>query len=286
MADRDPDAPDALTPVLLQLISGRSGSTVLMQLLATSDAIAFDRMYPFENRYLLYLLHLFGPLGEEYDPDRHISQSELLRRPEGRYGPLPFAAALDRGELQRRLFAAAWAELSAVVREGQPRARYFAEKMVGDFSLLYRVDLAPRLVHLVRDPRDIFTSIRAFDDKRGFYGFGRTEGQSEDEFLDAWMARVKQRHADLARQGNGPDVMRVRYEELVCDLPGTARALGAWLGVELAAAAVDADRESYRHHMTADDPKASIGRWRDELPRSIRKRIERGLREEMSALGY
>jgi hypothetical protein len=276
----------ALEPVLLQLISGRSGSTLLMQLLATSDEIAFDRMYPFENRYLLYLLHLFAPMGEEHDDERHLTQSELLRRPEGRFGPLPFAAALDRTELQRRLFTASWREFSAIIRQRQPSARYYAEKMVGEFSLLYRVDLAPRLIHLVRDPRDIFTSIRAFDEKRGFYGFGRTEGQSEDDYLDAWIARVKQRHAELADQGGGAHVVRVRYEELVDDLSGVALQLGGWLDVELSAAAVHAGRASYREHMTSDDPRASVGRWRDELPRGIRKRIERGLRDEMHALGY
>jgi hypothetical protein len=275
-----------LAPVLIQFVSGRSGSTLVMQLLATSDEIAFDRVYPFENRYLVYLLHLFAPMGDDYDAEVHLTQSELIRRPAGRYGPLPFVAALDRTVLQERLFAAAWATFSDVVREGQPTARYYAEKMVGDFELVYRTGSSPRLVHLLRDPRDIFTSIRAFDDKRGFYGFGRSQGQTEDEYLEAWIGRVRQRHALLVAQGTGTDVLQLRYEDLAVDLDTAARELGAWLGVELDPGAVKADREAFRHHMTTDDAAASIGRWRNELPRDIAQRIDRGLRDEMRAMGY
>src|SRR5438045_1003360 len=43
-----------LTPILVAG-SGRSGTTMLMALLGTDPRVAFDRVYPFENRYLTYL---------------------------------------------------------------------------------------------------------------------------------------------------------------------------------------------------------------------------------------
>ena len=49
-----------LTPVLLSLISGRCGSTLMMQLLATSPEVAMDRVAPYENNYLTYLNTLAG----------------------------------------------------------------------------------------------------------------------------------------------------------------------------------------------------------------------------------
>ena len=43
----------SLTPILVAG-SGRSGTTMLMALLGTDPRVAFDRVYPFENRYLTY----------------------------------------------------------------------------------------------------------------------------------------------------------------------------------------------------------------------------------------
>ncbi len=258
-----------------------------MQLLGTSDEVAFDRAYPFENRYLVYLLHLLHPMGEGFDPERDLSQAELIRRPPGRFGPLPFGAQLDVVALREATMRHAWTAFSEVVRAGQPAARYYAEKMVGDFGLLDQAGIGHRIVQLVRDPRDVFASIAAFDEQRGFYGFGRQVGQSEDEFLDAWMLQIRARVAAIDDQRRTePAVIRLRYEDLVTDLPAAAAELGAWLGVTLDARAVDAQRGELRHHMTNDDPRASIGQWRQRLSRRHRRTIERGLGDELRLLGY
>src|SRR5436853_2601872 len=51
-----------LTPILVRCMWGRVGSTLLMQLLGTSEAIAFNRSYPYEARVLTSLLHHIQPL--------------------------------------------------------------------------------------------------------------------------------------------------------------------------------------------------------------------------------
>jgi hypothetical protein len=281
------DAAPPLVPVLLQLLSGRSGSTLLMQLLGTSDEVVFDREYPFENRYLPYLVHLLDPLGQEHDPARHPSQLDLLRRPEGRYGPPPFAVGLDRRALQEVTFRHAWDAFSEVARRALPRSRYYVEKAFGDYSLPERAGLGPWYLQLLRDPRDIFTSIRAFDEKRGSYGFGRRPLQDEVEYLEEWIEKVRVQSTDLARaQASGAPVLVVRYEDLVTDLDAVARRVGAWLGVDLDARVVEAQRAALAHHMTSEDPIASVGRWRSELPRAYSERIERGLHAELRAHGY
>lgn len=257
-----------------------------MQLLGTSQDVAFDRIYPFENRYLAYLLHLVEASGEDWDQDEHPSQVELLRSP-GQIGPVPFAALVDRRALRGVLLRGAWSGFSDLLRRDRPTARYYAEKMIGSFDRLEDAGLRPRLVHLLRDPRDVFASIRAFDAKRGFFGFGRRADQAEDQFLTQWIEQVRGRAAALEEQRKaGHDLVVVRYEQLVTDLTGTADRLGAWLELDLDAAVVMAARSEMAHHMTSSRPEESVGRWRHDLPRSYRRRIERELRTEMRALGY
>ena len=75
-------------------------------------------------------------------------------------------------------------------------------------------------------------------------------------------------HAQLERmRDTPPDVNRitVRYEDLVSDLPSTADRIAAWLGVPLDAAAVERQRDRYRHHMTSPSVTESIGRYKRDL---------------------
>ena len=61
----DQETLDSLNPLLILDLGGRSGSTLLMQLLGTSPQIAFDRVYPSEVRYLTYLLRWAKMLDQE-----------------------------------------------------------------------------------------------------------------------------------------------------------------------------------------------------------------------------
>lgn len=252
-----------LTPVLIQLASGRSGSTLLMQLLGTSNEIAFDRTYPFEHRYLEYFLRVLNK-------------------------PIPFdPQIIDRLALRDAAFRHMWFAFCEVVRAQQPAARFYAEKVSGDFEILTKSGIDYRLLQLVRDPRDTFTSIRAFDKRRGFYGFGRGKWQSERKYLDAWIGSVRNSIGEFARQRKaGGNVMLIRYEEMVQDLSGTAGRVGNWLGTSLLSRQAAASWDEMLHHVTSSSPAASVGRWRTELPPRIRERIDEGLQAEMRDLGY
>jgi hypothetical protein len=205
---------EPLIPVLIELASGRSGSTLLMQLLGTSNEIAFDRAYPFEHRYLEHFLHLLTPLGESPDPKRDSSGVKLSRRPAGRFGSIPFDPQIvECGALRDVAFGDMWFDFSEVVRAQQPVARFYAEKLVGDFMLLTKSGLEFRLLQLVRDPRDTFTSIRAFDKRRGFYGFGRGKWQSEGKYLDAWIVYVRNYIVKFAHERKaGAKVIFIRHD--------------------------------------------------------------------------
>ncbi|MFL6204886.1 MAG: sulfotransferase [Acidimicrobiales bacterium] len=276
-----------LTPVIVRLVSGRSGSSLLMQLLGTSDEVVLDLAQPYENRYLSYLQHLVRPMGQEHDPAGPWQMHQLIHRVPGVYGPMPFdPLSVDREELQRRSMQGLWSAFSSSARSKNPRARFYAEKIRGDFDLVVDAGIPARAIDLVRDPRDIFTSILEFDARRGFHGFGRQPGQSELEYVEVFAASVRARAAEMRRELPRTDVASVRYEELVRDLPGVAARLGAWLGTSFSAEAVEHQAAAHQAHMTSVDPVSSIGRWRSDLDPSLVARLEELLAEELVQLGY
>ncbi|MCA8944071.1 MAG: sulfotransferase [Planctomycetes bacterium] len=285
-----------LTPILIDA-PGRSGTTLFMQLLGTSPAIAFDRKPPFESRYLSYF----------------IRWAELLRRPGGMtetwgnwaldwemdapIGPFPWAddtlRRVPAGEedLALRALRAIWKEFSPIAaRNSNPDApdavRYYAEKSVAWMADLI-LDLGPcKVVMLVRDPRDIWLSAQAFDRKRGFSGFGRDKFDSEDAWFANYAAGARSHLERAASRRASETIELVRYEDLVTDLTGEAARIGEWLGLDLDPGRVMAARESMRDHMTSGSPESSIGRWRQEMDGSTQARFERELGPQLRALGY
>jgi hypothetical protein len=289
---RRPAAPPppsrTLTPLLLNLIEGRSGSTLLMRNL-DHPSIAFDRAYPYEHRYLTYLAHLLFPSGEPFDP-AGWTQMDLLTGPGDRFGPLPFdPQSLDRRELRVRLVRHAWAALSEALEAGAGRPlTYYAEKALGhSLPLLAEAGIAGTVVNLVRDPRDVVASIRAMDRKRGFYGFGRTEEMTEADYLVFVLGRMR---ANLATMVDVDPLHRstvVRYEDLVLDRAGTLARLGEFLDLRLTMGPVeDLHGVPAEVHATASDPASSVGRWRNELAAEEAAAVEEALGSEMERFGY
>lgn len=278
----------ALTPLLLNLIEGRSGSTLLMRNL-DHPAIAFDRAYPYEHRYLTYLAHVLFPVGEPFDP-AGWTQMDLLTGPAGCFGPLPFEPqSLDRRDLRVRLVRHAWAALSEALAAGAGRPlTYYAEKALGhSLALLTEAGIAGAVVNLVRDPRDVVASIRAMDRKRGFYGFGRTAEMTEAEYLVFVLGRMRANLATMAAVDPLHRSTVVRYEDLVLDRAGTLARLGEFLGLQLTLGPVeDLHGVPAGEHATSADAASSVGRWREELAGDEVEAIEEALGDEMERFGY
>lgn len=276
---------DPVPVIAVRLLDGRVGSTLLMQLLATSDEVVLERRYPEgEFRYLSYCLRIAEWVATPWNPKLHPGVTELLFGPADLGGPLPFSPSLvDIEHLGRTVLEGMWRAFSEELRRSSPRGRYYAEKVVGDAELLLETAIPLRLVDLVRDPRDIYCSIRS---RSGGTGFGRLEGQSDDEFLEAMVATQRQRLMAMARTPPTVDRMMIRYEDLVLDLASLANELSEWLGLSLNAEAVLAGREQNRHHMTSASPKESIGRWRNELSPAEASKIWDPLASEIAAWGY
>jgi hypothetical protein len=275
---------------------GRVGSTLMMQLLGTSDAIAFNRDYPCEDRVVSSILHLLQPFAGPPpipngwwmdDPERLWWMDPDWLHAQPYRDPFRFAdPTFDREDFHRRAVLAVWTAYTATEHARRPSVRYYAEKY-GDYAeILTRAEIPVKFVDVVRDPRDVWLSIRAFDIKRDSYGFGRREGQKEKDFLMSFLHAVRRRLDVMIASEDDPKVKQVRYEQLITDLAGQAEMLSRWLSVELQPAFVEESREDFQHHMTSASPRRSVGRWRHELSAAEASAFEAVLGDHLVKLGY
>lgn len=260
-----------------------------MKILGSSPAVVLDRVYPYENRYLFYLCRLIERVNSEDAAPQGWSPDRLLGGPRHEIGPLPFEPlSLDPAELEVRLTRHFWAALcESFTSAADGERRYVAEKTHGSTTeTLARAGIPLKLANLVRDPRDIVTSVLAFDAKRGYYGFGRREHQPEDEYVAQLATQMKLNINRMSRRAADHDHMWVRYEDLVTNRDSAVKRLSEWLDIELDADAGRPDGPDYLRHSTTSTPNASVGNWREQLSHAHVVSIENVLAEEMSKLGY
>lgn len=287
-----------LTPILVDYF-GRDASTLMMALLATSPRIVTDEQYPYERRYFTYLWRWSRLLSRTSWPRALWAKDDVVSISQERASPLlgppPWLkrdlleSGGDGTPMARRCFELAWKELSlhAIERARSesadaPTPRYYAEKH-GNTWLVNRRELPPvRLIVLLRDPRDTYVSIRAFEDKEPSTSFGvRYDWRGEDQ-LGGMIDRQRQRLRWIARLLEAGRVPVVRYEELTGNLPGVVRRLEEHLQVELAPDALRGDALEARHGSSVATNSA---RWRHELDPDTAERFTRELHPELQAVG-
>ena len=274
-----------LRPVLVRMLEGRVGSTLVMQLLGTAPDVLFDRVYPFENSYLTYLTRLVGRISTPPLPGANMV--EFLYGDPASVGPLPFRAeGLAVDDIARDSLRAVWHAFSKGMHAAATGpARLYAEKYWGEVTPIVDAGLDPIVLDLVRDPRDIVASVRAFNAKTGRELFGRAQAKDDRGHLRRMVAGMRFR---LQEFENPLPVTRlvIRYEDLVSDTAGQAARLEDVLGVSLAVTKVNEARPDMAHHMTSSSPESSVGRWARDLPEADIEAVERILGPSMVALGY
>jgi hypothetical protein len=277
-----------------------------MKLLGSSPQVAIEMSFPYERKYFAYLWRWAHLLDREDWPEGQWGPQGLgsltQMRSHATLGPPPWLprplirSAPGEPTMGQRAFELAWHEFSrrasrerlsdlGLDPQSTPPVRYFAEKHLNTWKVPLGQLPPHRLIVLLRDPRDSWVSINAFNDIRGGGPLGRDRAGSRAQHLDEVIRRQRERLrwiADLEEKG---DVPIVRYESLVRDLPGTAARLSEWLGVELDAKAVLKDKSYRSKHMTADSPEQSVGRWRTELEPQVAERFTNELGPELRALG-
>jgi hypothetical protein len=138
----------------------------------------------------------------------------------------------------------------------------------------------------VRDPRDQFLSILAFNEKRGVHEFGQLPEDTPEAFARRFAAAQRRRLTRLAAVEEGPDDLLVRYERMIEDPAAEAARITAVVGVPLDAGRVVASRRQFAHHMTSDSAQASVARWRHQMAPEIRRIFADAAGEQLAAFGY
>lgn len=294
--------PGTLKPILL-LFPARSGSTLLMQLLGTSPQIVFDRVSPFEYRYLAFLLRWSWQLADGGLRRDDWTLDNLLNEPAvpGNWiEPPPFAppegfATGEANAMWHDTFRTAWREFSMRARTSpicsptlDPGAVWYAEKSRALFRYsLQDVGIEPQVIYMLRDPRDILMSIWSFNQKRGTKYFSVVEGEAPEAFANRFVEERKLRlRMILEMAPTDPNAIVVRYEEMATDLKSVAARLSDRFGVNLDAGQVLAQQKDFSHHMSSAGPEASMQRWRREMPQPIQHLFKEKLSAELAALGY
>ena len=291
---RNPQVQGGVVEPLLVLGDGRSGTTLLMQLLGTSRRIAFDRVYPYENRYLTYLYRWAAVLGEKPHSDSNWNFLQAFDPSARIIGPLPFhdAPLWNGAEIWTKCLNAAWREFSqsALVRsndfDDRESVLYYAEKSPFWLPKALRKAMHFRVIVLIRDPRDMFLSIMAFNAKRGFFGFGQFPADDAWGFAQRFIESYKVNFQIVREEMAERSSILVRYEEIVLNIDNEAARIGKELGLKLDPSEVVKRTAKFSHHMTSVSARASVARWRSELSSELASYFREQLGNELHFLGY
>lgn len=245
---------------------GRSGTTVLMSLLTQHPRIISDTGYPFEFR-------LFAAAA---DPENKTLTDAVFAYPlDGDRGKL-LAPAYGQG-----LTPAATQHILGNLAAAQGKTPLFAAEKVGP-RLLPIVQAAypmARYVLLLRDPRDVVVSARAFDAKRGFRGFQERDGDSDEEVVLKYKPLID----TLAAFREKERPLTIRYDELMCSREETLLRLFGGLGLEPCAGI---EPPVFAHHRTAVSESVSTKRWPTEMSASLQQLFRRHMEESLVTLGF
>ena len=154
-------------------------------------------------------------------------------------------------------------------KQGKPRWAHKTPETILFIDTLFALFPAAQFIHLIRDPRDAFCSVRERAAKTTPRWGTKTPGRTAAE----WCRGI---HSGLAWRERPDRYREVRYEELVSQPEATLRPLFAFLGEPWAASVLE-------NHPTFS---TSVGRWRSELSAAEVAAIEAVAGETMRALGY
>jgi hypothetical protein len=297
----------SLQPLSLTSL-GRTGTTLLMQMLAVHPAVVAQRVFPYETRIAGWWMHSLAVLAGHANramsshPDTFLDDKYLFWT-----GSNPWALDNDvngpalrawlRGDAVEDIAAFCQRQIDEAYRriardQNQEESRFFIEKTVPTRipRMLWQLYDGTREIFLVRDFRDMFCSMTAFDAKRNQHDF-----QRGDADMDVFLARLVRDFRWLVSnwEERCESALLVRYEDLVGATEETLRDIAEYVGIDSSPAsltsmiaAADAEPDQVLAHRTTATWKQSINRYRREMSPALRERsLELG-GDLLTKLGY
>ena len=278
-----------LKPLLVRSPGGRTGTSLMMELLSSSDSIAFDRKHPYEVRMLSYFFKLsmvmFEQKGEGWGNDL------LVRGPLKLIGPIPVKTELinDPDSFKKQHFVSSWSFFSNEFKKSSSKnefVKYYAEKVPHDVLEEVKKILNCKIIYLVRDPRAELSSILSFNKKRGSNNFGWKEEDTIDSYCERFILQRKNYFKLLSNSEKNPNSMIVKYESMITDVDNTCNQVSNFLGVDINNSIVEKNLSSNQKHMTSGNPRLSLDKWKNDLPEEIINNINRKLNFELKNNQY
>jgi hypothetical protein len=269
-----------LRPILIAGY-GRSGTSAVMKVLATDPRIVFDREYPYEIRYLAYYAKLSLILTNR-TPDTRFTSDHLYVHEESVFGPWPWHGHNGGQNVDwLRIF---WDLYSRNARTADPRAEFYAEKAPVWLAPMVQPVLPCFVIHLFRDPRDVYLSSNAFMKQRKYYGFHRRHDDTDISHARSLGLELLNYFENFATDGAiGRESFFLRYEDLVLH----PEKFHAWLRDIGLAPDLVAAFEPIEGHQTSSSLAASVRRWQTEyISPEVSSFFDRHLGREMMRLGY
>jgi hypothetical protein len=262
-----------------------------MAMLAAAREVAADDAFPYEHRYLTEILKqalvFEEPHGRILRGRESWSLGTLGLPPKPPFGERDLLRKGGDGTPYWQLhFTAAWKAFSEFVRGGDGNRTYYAEKFPMTLLGAAEAVLPVKRVYVVRDPRDSWCSVRSFDRRRGFHGFGRKEGESGTDYLRRYVEWYRFYLRHVRKEGRRDRSVVVRYEDLVREPGRAVTGLEELLGIELDIERAHARCARFRDHRTSHDPGSSVERWRNELESGEAAAFSRRLSGELADFGY
>jgi Sulfotransferase family len=276
---------EPLVQPLMVTTLGRSGSTWLNHVLSCHPQIVAFGPFKHETRVATYWATVLQELSQ---PESYLSQFDprdlTVRRwwlgdagVETRVMHEPGVGRWLGLARVRLLAATCQAQIDAFYAEhgaAAEQVEYFVEKCSPwqvPLDLLHELYPKAKEIILVRDFRDMFCSIRAYNEKRGMTGFQRGGDETDAEYIASSVSRFAE--ALLKRwRSREATAKLLRYEDLILEPRRTLTELAEYLEIESAPDTMNAllDRISRPDpasdvHRTTPDATASIGRWRRDL---------------------